>query len=92
MSSREVVGMFVVLQECGFKMCQGILFTEEPPYTFAEIGTTAIKLRSFQLLKLMDKNLIDDQSLIAVHPRSLVRMFSNTLLQKLRHLEIGIAE
>ena len=51
-----------------------------------------VKLHGFQFRKLLNQRLVNHQPLITVPSRCLVFMFSDSLLQKLRHLEIRIAE
>lgn len=92
MSSRKVVGLVVVLQKQWLEVSQGVSLAEEPPNTFLMAGATAVKLVGFKCCKLLDEWLVDDQSLVAVHPWILVRMLANALLQEIRHLEMWIAE
>ena len=73
-------------------MSQGVLLTKKSPHTILIIGVAMVELHGFQLCKLLYQRLINHQPLISVPSRCLVFMLADSLLQKLRHHEIRIAE
>ena len=73
-------------------MCQRVLFTEQSPNSVFEVGIAVAELNSLHFCKLFNQGLINDKVLIAVPSRRFVLMFTNTLFQKLRHLEVRITE
>ena len=92
MTTREMEGLVVVLQEERGEVSQGVLLTKKSPHTILIIGVAMVKLHGFQFRKLLNQRLVNHQPLIAVPSRCLVFMLSDSLLQKLRHHEIRIAE
>ena len=51
-----------------------------------------IKLHGLQFRKLPDQRLVNHQPLVAVPSWCLILMLADSFLQKLRHLEMRIAE
>jgi len=92
MTAWEMEGLIVMLQEERGEVSQGVLLTKKSPHTILIIGVAMVKLHNFQLCKLLNQRLVNHQLLISVPSRCLVFMLADSLLQKLRHHEIRIAE
>ena len=73
-------------------MGNGVVVAKKSPNALPVIWRAAVELHGFKFGKLIDQRLVDHQSLIAVRSGSLVLMLADALLQKLRHLEIRIAQ
>ncbi len=73
-------------------MCQCVFFSEQSPNSVFEVGIAVVELNSLQFCKLFNQGLINDKVLLAILSRGLVLMLTNTLFQKLCHLEVRITE
>ena len=92
MPAREMEGLIVVLQKERTEVGDGVIITKKSPHTILIIWVAMVKLHGFQFCKLPNQRLVNHQPLVAVLSRSLVFMLADSLLQKLRHHEIRIAE
>ena len=92
MAAGEVKRSVVELQEERLKVSQRVLFAEQAPDTFSEVGITIVKLDDLHFGKLRNQGFIDDEVLLAVLSRRLVLMFADALPQELRHPEVRIAQ
>lgn len=82
----------VMLREKRGEVGNGVVLAKKSPNTLPVIWRATVELHGFKFGKLIDQRLVDYQSLIAVRSRRLVLMLADALLQKLRHLEIRIAQ
>ena len=88
----EMVRPAVMLQEERFKVRQRVLFTKQSPDAVFTVWTASVKLYLLQFCKLPYQCFVNDKMLLAIHARRLILMLADALTQKLRHLEIWIAE
>ena len=91
-AAREMKGVAVVLHKKRREVSQCVLLTKKSPNTILVIWVAVGKLYGFQLSKLRNQRLVNHQSLIAVSSWRLVFMLADALFQKLRHLEMWVAE
>ena len=92
MTAGKMEAPFVVLQEERFEVSQRVLLAKQAPDAVFVERITRLKLRGFHIGKFFYQSLVDRKVLFAIFPGRLVLMLSDALTQKLRHLEMRIAE